>query len=163
MIDEVPEEDNDEVVDVAEESHWDKSNAKKPASSSEPTGDQSSSCWPKDWLSEDIPSSHIRILAVDYESRVSEWQVQSMPRNVLRRSMHDRAQEIAEQLKQAGVGKRPVIWVAHSMGGLLTKYILTNEENEQLGAHTRACVFFSVPHFGAELGSFTPQQRAIVS
>jgi hypothetical protein len=25
--------------------------------------------------------------------------------------MHDRAQEIAEQLKQAGVGKRPIIWV----------------------------------------------------
>ena len=38
------------------------------------------------------------------------------------------------------------------MGGLLTKYILTNEENETLRATTRACVFFSVPHFGAELG-----------
>ena len=38
------------------------------------------------------------------------------------------------------------------MGGLLTKYILTNEENEELRANTRACVFFSVPHFGAELG-----------
>jgi hypothetical protein len=38
------------------------------------------------------------------------------------------------------------------MGGLLTKYILTNEENEELRSNTRACVFFSVPHFGAELG-----------
>jgi hypothetical protein len=38
------------------------------------------------------------------------------------------------------------------MGGLLTKYILTNEENEDLRSNTRACVFFSVPHFGAELG-----------
>ena len=44
--------------------------------------------------------------------------------------------------------------VAHSMGGLLTKYILTNEENEELRSNTRACVFFSVPHFGAELGLF---------
>lgn len=51
------------------------------------------------------------MLAVDYESRVSEWQAESLPRNILRRSMHDRAQEIAEQLKQAGVGKRPTIWV----------------------------------------------------
>jgi len=51
------------------------------------------------------------MLAVDYESRVSEWQVQSLPRKVIRRPMHDRAQEIAEQLKQAGVGKRPIIWV----------------------------------------------------
>jgi len=38
------------------------------------------------------------------------------------------------------------------MGGLLTKYILTNEENEELRSNTCACVFFSVPHFGAELG-----------
>jgi hypothetical protein len=53
------------------------------------------------------------MLAVDYESRVSEWQIRSMPRNVIRRSMHDRAQEIAEQLKQAGVGKRPIIWVGN--------------------------------------------------
>jgi len=40
------------------------------------------------------------------------------------------------------------------MGGLLTKYILTNDENEELRSNTHACVFFSVPHFGAELGSF---------
>jgi len=40
------------------------------------------------------------------------------------------------------------------MGGLLTKYILTNDENEELRSNTRACVFFSVPHFGAELGLF---------
>lgn len=73
--------------------------------------EQPSPCWPKDWLSQDVSTSHIRMLAVDYESRVSEWQVQSMPRNILRRPMHDRAQEIAEQLKQAGVGKRPIIWV----------------------------------------------------
>lgn len=70
-----------------------------------------SSCWPKDWLSQDISTSHLRMLAVDYESTVSEWQSRSMPRNIIRRSMHDRAKEIAEQLKQAGVGKRPVIWV----------------------------------------------------
>jgi hypothetical protein len=38
------------------------------------------------------------------------------------------------------------------MGGLLTKYILTDDRNATLTANTRACVFFSVPHFGAELG-----------
>ena len=88
------------------------------------TENEASSCWPKDWLSNDIPTSRIRLLAVDYESRVSEWQLQSMPRNVIRRSMHDRAQEIAEQLKQAGVGKRPIIWVgSHTRDSLrLTRF-----------------------------------------
>lgn len=45
------------------------------------------------------------------------------------------------------------------MGGLLTKYILTNDENEELRSNTRACVFFSVPHFGAELGLFYIQEK----
>ncbi|CAF1057204.1 unnamed protein product [Adineta steineri] len=154
VVDESPEEESDEVMDVSEETNWNPS--KTNTSTPVPNIDEheSTSCWPKDWLSKDVPTSHIRMLAVDYESRVSEWQVRSMPRNVIRRPMHDRAQEIAEQLKQAGVGKRPIIWVAHSMGGLLTKYILTNEENEELRSNTRACVFFSVPHFGAELASF---------
>lgn len=28
-----------------------------------------------------------------------------------------RSQELLKKLKQAGIGERPVIWVAHSMGG----------------------------------------------
>jgi alpha-beta hydrolase superfamily lysophospholipase len=27
-------------------------------------------------------------------------------------------------LKQSGVGRRPIVWVAHSMGGLLLKQLL---------------------------------------
>lgn len=109
MTDETSEGDSDEVLDIGEENNWNNSTDNRSDLSS--MEDQASACWPKDWLSKDIPTSHIRLLAVDYESRVSEWQIRSMPRNVIRRSMHDRAQEIAEQLKQAGVGKRPIIWV----------------------------------------------------
>jgi len=109
ITDEPSEGESDEVLDIGEETNWDKTKSNN--SLSNINEDQPSSCWPKDWLGNDVPTSHIRMLAVDYESRVSEWQVRSMPRNVLRRSMHDRAQEIAEQLKQAGVGKRPIIWV----------------------------------------------------
>lgn len=113
ISDKVLEEETDEVLDIGEETSWDKSNSdiRLPVKNINESQSSSSSCWPKDWLSKDIPTSHIRMLAVDYESTVSEWQVRSMPRNIIRRSMHDRAQEIAEQLKQAGVGKRPIIWV----------------------------------------------------
>ena len=111
MADEASEDENDEIVDVAEETKWDDKTEKTSGTMVNAHDDQPSACWPKDWLGADVPTSHVRMLAVDYESRVSEWQVQSLPRNVLRRSMHDRAQEIAEQLKQAGVGKRPIIWV----------------------------------------------------
>ncbi|CAF2030183.1 unnamed protein product [Rotaria magnacalcarata] len=159
------EEENDELLEISEETNWDTARMTSPVpppSMPKMNQDESSLCWPKDWLSEDISTSHIRMLAVDYESTVSEWQMRSMPRHIIRRSMHDRAKEIAEQLKQAGVGKRPIIWVAHSMGGLLTKYILTDEDNEEIRSNTRACVFFSVPHFGAELASFGIRHAFIV-
>ncbi len=112
IADESPEEESDEVIDIGEETTNNQISAPNNQTFA-PNNDEHklSSCWPKDWLGKDVPTSHIRMLAVDYESRVSEWQVRSMPRNVIRRSMHDRAQEIAEQLKQAGVGKRPIIWV----------------------------------------------------
>lgn len=111
MADEAGEDENDEIVEIAEETKWDDKKDKSSSAIATTVENQPSACWPKDWLSADVPTSHIRMMAVDYESRVSEWQIQSLPRNVLRRSMHDRAQEIAEQLKQAGVGKRPIIWV----------------------------------------------------
>jgi hypothetical protein len=116
IVDESPDGESDEVLDISEETNWDKS--KMNISFPNIREDKESLCWPKDWLSKDVPTSHVRMLAVDYESRVSEWQIQSMPRNVIRRSMHDRAQEIAEQLKQAGVGKRPIIWVKYSQRNL---------------------------------------------
>ncbi|CAF4720333.1 unnamed protein product, partial [Rotaria sp. Silwood2] len=109
ITDEVSEEENDEILDVGEETNWNKSKIDLSPPVQIFNENQPSLCWPKDWLSKDISTSHIRMLAIDYESIVSEWQLRSLPRNIMRRSMYDRAKEIAEQLKQAGVGKRPII------------------------------------------------------
>lgn len=37
--------------------------------------------------------------------------------NLYRKSLAFRSQELLNKLKLAGVGERPVVWVAHSMGG----------------------------------------------
>ena len=108
---EISDDENDEVMDFAEETRWDEQEDSKSIGKTRNDELEPSLCWPKDWLSKDVPTSHIRMLAVDYESRVSEWQIASLPKNVLRRSLNERAQEIAEQLKEAGVGKRPIVWV----------------------------------------------------
>ena len=34
-----------------------------------------------------------------------------------RRTLQGRGQELLTKLKQAGVGRRPIVWVGHSMGG----------------------------------------------
>lgn len=41
-----------------------------------------------------------------------------------RRRISERGKELLEKLQEAGVGERPIIWVAHSMGGLLIKSLL---------------------------------------
>lgn len=42
-----------------------------------------------------------------------------------RRNLEYRSKELMKKLTQAGLGTRPIVWVAHSMGGLLVKSMLT--------------------------------------
>lgn len=40
--------------------------------------------------------------------------------------MGGRSEEYIKKLLTAGIGKRPMIWVCHSMGGLLVKKMLVD-------------------------------------
>ena len=41
------------------------------------------------------------------------------------RTLFERSTELLEKLSSAGIGQRPIVWVTHSMGGLLVKHLLT--------------------------------------
>eukprot|EP00198_Chlamydomonas_reinhardtii_P002763 XP_001692099.1 predicted protein [Chlamydomonas reinhardtii] len=73
--------------------------------------------------------------------------------------LEDNVSRVMCQLAAAGVGcgRRPVVFVAHSMGGLLVKEMLARSmdqaeagggPNAALAASTRGVVFFGTPHFG---------------
>lgn len=121
-------------------------------------------CWPKDWLPEDVPG--LRILAVDYPTALSGWRTDC---DLNKDTLKERAIHVMKQLEAAHVGDKPIIWVAHSMGGLLIKQMLvlgdehlkkqlkaSNKDSsssfeENILEQTKGIVFYSVPHKGSNL------------
>ncbi|KAM7537525.1 hypothetical protein Aperf_G00000061806 [Anoplocephala perfoliata] len=79
------------------------------------------SCWPKTWLSEEFPNA--RILGVNVNLKPFIWNP-ICPAEKAKRRIDQRARNIFQQLLMAGVGRRPIIWVAHSAGGILTKEMI---------------------------------------
>ena len=66
------------------------------------------------------------------------------------RAIEDRAVEIALKLEMAGVGKRPILWVTHSAGGILLKHMLHISQTKPLALATKGILFMSTPHSGAQ-------------
>ncbi|KAJ8450780.1 hypothetical protein Cgig2_021252 [Carnegiea gigantea] len=61
---------------------------------------------------------------------------------------------LLEKLVAADIGSRPVVFVTHSMGGLVVKQLLHQAKAENLDDlvnNTRGVVFYSCPHFGSKL------------
>ncbi|CAL8077560.1 unnamed protein product [Orchesella dallaii] len=120
-------------------------------------------CWPRDWLPRDCPTA--RIIAVDFDSFVTHW-TGFCPVETTKRSLQERADELLEKLKAAGIGERPIIWVTHSMGGLLTKSLLcqaavSSKDYQNMCKNTKGIVFCSVPHIGSYIALANTSRRYI--
>lgn len=75
-----------------------------------------SNCWPRDWLSpdlnEEIPGTKFRVLGVNYESLFSSWEKEKFDDKKGIAGIKEHATSLIEQLRQAHVGERPIIWVS---------------------------------------------------
>ncbi|XP_041987301.1 protein SERAC1 [Aricia agestis] len=120
-------------------------------------------CWPKDWLPKDC--DNIRVVGVNYWSTLSDWLERCPLQNA---EITARAQELSDKLYDADVGKHNIIWLAHSMGGLIVKKILTDiaetsdSPYKPLCEKTKAIVFYSTPHKGSSLASMPRAASAIL-
>jgi hypothetical protein len=70
--------------------------------------------WPK-WLAEDLPA--VGVWSYGYSAPVSRFSGAPM-------ALVDRAINAIAYLESAGIGDVPIIFVAHSVGGLLVKQII---------------------------------------
>lgn len=88
--------------------------------------DEYTYCWPMDWLPVDHPS--LRVLGVNYETALSEWYANHQSNCPCEKAgtLHNRSEDLLQGLAAAGVGAdgRPVVWIGHSMGGLIAKSII---------------------------------------
>ncbi|XP_078131223.1 protein SERAC1 isoform X1 [Sander vitreus] len=125
--------------------------------------DDYTECWPKSWLAADCPN--LRVLSVEYDSHLSDWMAKCPAENQ-RKSLAYRSRELLKKLKLAGVGERPVVWVAHSMGGLLVKKMLldASEDPDMQGLlkNTKGIMFYSVPHHGTFMAEYSVNVRYLL-
>lgn len=74
--------------------------------------------------------------------------------------LFERAGNVLELFAGFGVGERPIVFVAHSLGGILVKMVLRKsceaEEKEwrRVSDATKLVFFLATPHLGSELSNF---------
>lgn len=74
-------------------------------------------------------------------------------------AIQDRARNLVLRLLNHDIGQRPIVFIAHSMGGLEVKEIVVRSQTaglpdwERLVAHVRGIVFCGTPHRGAHLAT----------
>jgi len=106
--------------------------------------------WPA-WLGEDLPN--IGVWSLGYEVSSLAWRGTTMP-------LSDRALNALTLLDTYDIGKRPLVFIVHSMGGLLVKQMLRHARDLNDPAWTavmnaaRGIVFLSTPHSGSDIASW---------
>ena len=131
-------------------------------------GKDESTSWPH-WLGKEFPE--VGIWSLGYAASPTKWMrpvgwLLSKFSNDWQDAGHamslpDRASQVLDLIAQRGIGDRPILFICHSLGGLLTKYILRKAEDatDQPEQHAvwlnaRGVLFLATPHNGALGASF---------
>lgn len=96
--------------------------------------------------------SSLAFWSLSYEAKPSNWvSNNAMP-------LSDRAINALATLKGNNIGNKPIIFIVHSLGGLLVKQMLcscdTAKEYQNIAENTVGIIFFATPHSGSDLSNF---------
>ena len=111
------------------------------------------------WLGEDL--KELGIWSVAYEGEPFKWKGNTMP-------LADRATNIIDLLDIHEIGERSIIFITHSMGGLVVKQLLRhaydygNSSWTRIVEQTKGIVFLSTPHSGSDIASWVQYIRGII-
>lgn len=99
------------------------------------------------WLGDDL--SYINTWTFGYEAEPSSWRGNSMP-------LFDQSTNLLQWLENKGIGERSIIFVTHSLGGLLVKKMLQTAQTykkKKIIKNTKGIVFLATPHTGSDLAN----------
>jgi len=113
--------------------------------------------WPS-WLAADRPG--LGIWTLGYAADASGWKSESM-------ALADRGTQVLDQMETEGLGERPLVFVTHSLGGIVAKQVLRHAVSfgvprwRRIAEQTRGIAFIATPHSGANLASFAEFASAV--
>lgn len=112
------------------------------------TSESGSDPWPV-WLCHEL--DRVSVYTLGYPAGLfKKWAKREM-------DMFERAGNVLEVLAGRGLGGRPLVFVAHSLGGLLTKLVLrksceaADEDWRRVSESTKLVIFLGTPHNGSGL------------
>lgn len=113
--------------------------------------------WPS-WLAADRP--RLGLWTLGYAADASGWKSESM-------ALADRGTQVLDQMESEGLGERPLVFVTHSLGGIVAKQVLRHAVSfgvprwKRIAEQTRGIAFIATPHSGANLASFAEFASAV--
>jgi hypothetical protein len=111
-------------------------------------GNDQSLFWPR-WLGNDLPACGV--WSYSFNAAASDWQGKPL-------DLFDRAHHLLEILDVHGCGHKPLIFVTHSLGGLIVKQALrlasTETKWKPLYDRIAGILFFATPHTGSDYANF---------
>lgn len=134
-------------------------------------GTDDSTSWPH-WLGEEFPE--IGVWSLGYAASPTRWaRLKRLCGRGSRDSgygmaLPDRALQVLDLFIIEDLGHRPLMFICHSLGGLLVKMLLrkANDSNDsrmqEVARHTRAVLFLATPHSGAGLASLVDTFRSVL-
>lgn len=114
--------------------------------------------WPSTCLKDRVPDS--RIISFGYDAAVVGWWHQRSTNRVANHA-NDMIGALVRLRENTGTEDRKIIFVAHSLGGLVTEAAIALsrhspfEHIRQIEKHTVGIVFMGTPHLGADAAKWT--------
>jgi hypothetical protein len=127
--------------------------------------------WPTDLLPDSLKTEHANVLVYGYNADVySSRNDRSASNNFIHHHAQTLVTTLAHYRKSEGTLKNPIIWVVHSLGGILTKRALLYSNDVRTENHddlrsvyvsTYGIIFLGTPHLGSGLATWGHMLQAM--